>query len=452
MKDKRKADEIAAKRMQLVAPLLTEGLDAAKAMKLRKQICEQTGLSDRTLSRYLTQYHTDGFGGLRPKSKQLSTFREEAIPSHILNEAIVLRREVPSCSVSQIIQILEWEGIVQPGQLKRSTLQEKLMEKGYSTRHMRLYADSGIAARRFQKRHRNTLWHSDIKYGPYLPIAQNGQKKQTYLVTFMDDATRFILHGEFYPTLDGVIVEDCFRKALMKYGLPEAVYFDNGKQYKNKWTTRACSKLGIRLVFAKPYSPEATGKIERFNRGVDAFLSEISIEKVQTLDQLNERFRVWLEECYNHKSHSALEDHASPHSTYQSDSKPLKLIEMDVLANAFLHVEERKVDKSGCISFEGRKYEVGLAFIGHKVDVIYDPADTSSLTIEYEGHSPWQAKELVIGERAGTRPKMPKTHGRITTDSSRLLDAAAIRHEERREQAAHAVCYRKPLAGGEAHV
>jgi len=34
------------------------------------------------------------------------------------------------------------------------------------------------------------------------------------------------LHGEFYPTLDQVIVEDCFRKAIQKYGVPETVYFD----------------------------------------------------------------------------------------------------------------------------------------------------------------------------------------------------------------------------------
>lgn len=113
---------------------------------------------------------------------------------------------------------------------------------------MRLYAQSGVAARRYQKRHRNRLWHSDIKYGPYLPIGPGGTKKQVFLVTFIDDATRFVLHGEFYPVMDKTIIEDCFRKAIQKYGTPEAVYFDNGKQYRTKWMTRVCSKLGIRLV------------------------------------------------------------------------------------------------------------------------------------------------------------------------------------------------------------
>jgi transposase InsO family protein len=144
---------------------------------------------------------------------------------------------------------------------------------------MRLYAATGVAARRFVHRHRNRLWHSDVKFGPYLPIGPNGAKKQVYLVTFIDDATRLVLHGEFYPTLDAVIVENCFRKAIHKFGVPETVYFDNGKQYRTKWMTRACSKLGIRLLFAKPYSPESTGKVERFNRMVDAFLAEAALEK-----------------------------------------------------------------------------------------------------------------------------------------------------------------------------
>nr|WP_218033984.1 DDE-type integrase/transposase/recombinase [Paenibacillus koleovorans] len=59
--------------------------------------------------------------------------------------------------------------------------------------------------------------------------------------------------------MDQTIVEDCFRQAIQKFGIPESVYLDNGKQYRTKWMTRACSMLGIRLLFAKPYSPESTG-------------------------------------------------------------------------------------------------------------------------------------------------------------------------------------------------
>jgi len=451
MRDQKKAEAIAAERVQLLSPLLAEGLDAAKATQLKNKICEQTGLSERTLRRYLSQYRSEGFSGLKPKTRGQKR-SEEAIPAHILEQAILLRREVPGRSIAQIIQILEWENLVSPGQIKRSTLQEKLAERGYSSRHMRLYADSSVAARRFQHKHRNRLWHSDIKFGPYLPIGIDGAKKQVYLVTFVDDATRFVLHGEFYPTLDQVIVEDCFRKAIQKYGVPETVYFDNGKQYRTKWMGRTCSKLGIRLLFAKPYSPESTGKIERFNRVVDAFLSEATIEKPQTLDKLNELFNVWLTECYQNKSHSALAEQASPETAYRSDRKALKFMDAERITNAFLHCEERKVDKAGCISFNGQKYEVGLAFIGCKVSVVYDPVSLTNLTIECEGHAPWQAKQLVIGERTGKRPQLPEHLGIVPTTSSRLLAAAADQHTKRKMQQTPAISYRSVSKEERCHV
>ena len=167
---------------------------------------------------------------------------------------------------------------------------------------MRMYAATGIASRRYQHRFRNQLWHSDIKYGPYLPIGPGGAKKQVYLVTFIDDATRFVLHGEFYPTLDQSIVEDCFRQAITKYGVPEAVYFDNGRQYRTKRMS-GYAQSGIRLLFAKPYSPEATGKVERFNRVVDSFLAEAALEKPQTLLKINQLFWVWLDQCYQARPH-----------------------------------------------------------------------------------------------------------------------------------------------------
>lgn len=441
MRDQRKAEEIAAQRMHLLSPLLAEGLDAAQARLLKARICEHSGISERTLRRYLVQYRDAGFSGLKPKSKGRSP--GEVIPSKILEQAILLRREVPGRSIAQIIQILEWEGLALPGQIKRSTLQEKLSERGYSSRLMRLYADTSVAARRYQKKYRNQLWHSDVKYGPYLPIGHDGKKKQVYLVIFVDDSTRFILHGEFYPVLDQIIVEDCFRKAIGKYGVPDKVYFDNGRQYRNKWMSRACAQMGIRLLYAKPYSPESTGKPERFNRVVDSFLAEAALEKPESLEKLNQLFWVWLEECYQHKPHSGLQDNMSPETAYRSDRKALKFLDQEIIANAFLHCEERKVDKAGCISFEGRKYEVGLHFIGSKVDVIYDPADTSILTIEYEGHELVKAKPLVIGEWSGKRPKLPEHLLPAPAESSRLLQAAAKKNQERKEVQPPAVSYRK---------
>ena len=216
--------DVAEARMKLIAPLLSPGMDRAARQCLKEKICAETGLSERTLRRYLARYQESGFEGLKPRPKQGRT--GDAVPEEILKEAILLRRQVPTRSVSQLIQILEWEGKAAPGQIKRSTLQEKLARQGYSTRQMKQYRQTGSASRRFEQPHRNNLWQSDIKYALHLPWGKNGKLQQLFLVTWLDDATRYILHSEFYPSLAKAIVVDSFKKAILKHGVPDCVYFD----------------------------------------------------------------------------------------------------------------------------------------------------------------------------------------------------------------------------------
>jgi len=85
MRDQQKAEAIAQERMQLLAPLLAEGLDPAKAKQLKSQICTQTGISDRTLRRYLAQYKAGGFNALKPKDRGRES--QAAIPEHVMEHA-----------------------------------------------------------------------------------------------------------------------------------------------------------------------------------------------------------------------------------------------------------------------------------------------------------------------------------------------------------------------------
>ena len=446
MANQQKSEEIAVNRHKIIAPILAameEKTDAAKLVLLKKGTQGQHGISRRTLERWLSAYGQDGFAGLKPASRPRKSLG--AIPEEVIDEAIMLRREVPSRSVPQIIEILEMEGRVPEGALKRTTLQDKLQERGYSSRQMKLYQQGGLAARRFQRKERGDMWQSDIKYALHLPI--NGALKQTYLVSFIDDATRYVVHGEFYDTLDQTIVEDCFRKAILKEGLPRRAYFDNGSQYKTKWMDRACAILGIKLLFAKPYSPESHGKAERFNRTVESFLNEAALNRCGTLDDLNRYFKVWLQECYHTRVHGSLNG-MSPEIAYKTSKSPRRFASPDVVANAFMRVEQRKVDKSGCISFSARKYEVGVLLAGRTVTVAYDPNDIQTLTVEHDGKA-WQVQELKIGEHTGPRPKLPKTMMPVLPQTSRLLDEKEKRHAARQEAVRRAIRFDGLEGGGD---
>lgn len=443
-------EEVAVQRIQLITPLLDPSLDLARKTALRKHLSESSGLSERTLRRYEGAYLKTGFTGLKPKEK--SATRDNALPEALVKEAILLRREVPTRSVTQIIQILEWEGKALRGQIKRSTLQDHLSKAGFNAVTMRSYTGGGLAARRFQARSRNDLWHSDIKYGPMLAIGSKGKFEQVYLVVFLDDATRYVLHAAFYDSLNHSIVKDAFKDALLHHGAPKAVYYDNGKQYRNDLIKRACAKLDIRLIYAKPYSPESTGKIERFNRNIDAFLQEVRIDKPQSLEALNKSLWTWLDMAYQHKPHSALPENQTPDMAYRSDAKPIRYIDASEIHEAFMHSEKRKVDKAGCISLNSKKYEVGIALIGQTVTIIFNPSDVREITIEAEHRPTFVAKELVIGSKVGPRPELPEHLLEVFPSVSRLLNACEIQSKAKEKQIRMAISYSSLQKEGENHV
>ena len=441
------AEEIAQGRMEIISPLLGNGIDKGQLSQLIALQCQKYAISERTIKRYLDSYQKNGYKGLYPM-KRTKRAKGSAITDQIIDMAVMLRREVPSRSIETIIKILEMEGVAAEGELKRTTLQENLAKRGYSTRQMKMYSNSpGVATRRFNKKRRMHLVHSDIKYGPYLPIGPDGKMQQVYLVTILDDATRYMLHAQFYPVLDQTIVQESLRIAMLKFGLMESVFFDNGAQYRTKWMRRACGKLGIRLLYARPYSPEATGKPEKFNRLVDNFLAEAALEKPKTLKTLNELFDVWLTECYQNKPHTALGG-KTPQAVFNADPTSLRFVPPEIIANAFLHFEERKVDKTGCISFSGKKYEAGLKYMGCTVGVVYDPLDIGEITIEYQDDEPFRIKELVIGTNTGKRPKMPETLKAVKPDSSRLLAGAKKANEKRRASQKMILSFRKTGTNG----
>ena len=434
-------EETALKRHEIISPILwaqNDGADPSKIKQLKDAVCEKHGICERTLRRWLSSYESDDFAGLKPKER----IRKDgsAITEEVLQEAILIRREVPNRGVSRIIEILEMEGKVPAGAIKRTTLQDKLMEKGYSSRQMKLYQQEGIATRRYQRKNRGDLWVSDIKYT--ITINVNGKKTPTYMVCFQDDCSRYIVHAEFYDNMEQTIVEDCMRKAILKEGAPKRLLFDNGSQYRTKWMHRACAMLGIKLIFARPMSATTKGKTERFNRTVDSFLDEVSLMNVTSLAELNRYFNVWLTECYHQMPHCGLKDKMTPAACYHGSAEPLRFLPQETITAAFLHEEERKVDKSGCISFKSQKYEVGVEYLGQKVSVIYDPGNTEKLTIEHKPSGRrFYATKLVIGEHTGAKPKMPEYLTKVKPETSRLLIAKEKLAQAREEAVVRAIKY-----------
>ena len=305
MEKNRNDEMVALERYKIISPILTameENADKGKIGFLKSEACGLADVSRKTLNRWLVCYAQEGLDGLKYHAG--SSVSKKKYPAELISEAIMLRREVPSRSISQIIEILEMEGKAPKGFLKRATLCDRLREVGYSKTQMKLYQQPGIAARRFARTERNDMWQSDIKHCGYIKYGK--ESRELYFVGIIDDATRYLIHGEFYHDFDQSIIEDSLRKGINKHGLPRRLYFDNGKQFRTKWMQRACAILDIKLIFTAPYSPEAKGKIERFNHTLDSFLAEVRLKNPKNPDDYNELFNAWLAESYHKREHTGI--------------------------------------------------------------------------------------------------------------------------------------------------
>ena len=131
--------------------------------------------------------------------------------------------------------------------IRPSTLQRYLYNAGLGVKRMKRQAEKQeTSSRRFCRPHRLELLQGDIKYGPTIRTKE-GRLLKTYLSSLIDDHSRLIVQSEFYDNERAEIVEDTFHKAVLKVGVWDSAYLDNGKQYISRQLRESCARLGIAL-------------------------------------------------------------------------------------------------------------------------------------------------------------------------------------------------------------
>jgi transposase InsO family protein len=123
------------------------------------------------------------------------------------------------------------------------------------------------------------------------------------LFLIVDDHSRLLVHGRFMAAENTRAGQEVLPAAIVRRGLPEVLYADNGAPFANAMLARTCAVLGIRLVHSAPYSPEGRGKQKRLNRYIrERFLSEATHVGIDSLDELNDRFGAWVDQVANRRT------------------------------------------------------------------------------------------------------------------------------------------------------
>lgn len=393
MPDEERRTEIALFRYTLIVPLLRGEYPPGGKEALRRQIAAAAGApphSDRqsisaaTLARWERHYRKRGFDGLKPQPRA-DRGRLRAVSPQTLDRAETLKREQPRRSARSIIAILTRDATtpLPEDHLAPRTLRRHLAARDATTAQL-LRSQRPQPYRRFERHHFGDLWQGDAMDGPALPDpAAPTHTRPTFLFAFLDDHTRLVVHAQFYWNEQLPRLEDCFKRALLRYGRPQAIYVDRGPVNISRQLDTACATLGIQRILGTPYYPEGRGKIERFFRFVQSdFLPELAHSDVTTLPQLNESLLAWIEVVYHRKLHS--ETGQAPLERWRQDPAPsTRPADPQELRGAFRHREQRQVTKTATVSFRGNRYRVPAFLRGQTIELRYDPFDLAQIEVYF---------------------------------------------------------------------
>lgn len=335
----------------------------------------------RTISTWLYRYKKGGVTSLDKKTRADKNSYRKIKPNELAEaiqevEAFINPSKTGALVKLSIYRALQKKGLISRSQLSQTSFYRMVRENNL------LSSESRNKKRlSFSMQYANEMWQADTMYGPSIKQS-DGKWKKTFLIAFIDDASRVITHAQFFYHDNTINMIEAFRTALYKRGKPDRLYFDNGSNYTSKEILQASARLNIIVSHAPIRDGSAKGKIERFFRGFrDRFLTENS--DFDTIDKLNEKTQEWIEKEYNSKYHSGIQ--MIPVDRFNLDSSRIKYLTEDQFSDEVFFCEsDRKVGPTNILKFNSKQYEAPVDLRGKKVQIRYHRNTKDRVVVYYK--------------------------------------------------------------------
>ena len=334
------------------------------------QVCAQAGVSRKTFYKWAARYRDEGLAGLEerpraPKSVPHRTRPEieqlvleihagikpgwdrgaKTVQSKLAEHPTMRRRSVPS--VSTVGRILVRHGVIEPQPKKRPK----------------------TSWRRFEAPAPNEWWQIDAM--DWVTAAG-----PVSVFNIIDDHSRVAVRSRAVSEATAVEAWTTFCQAAQAWGLPAGVLSDNGLCFSGKLRQIEVSfeanlrDAGIRPFTGRPFHPQTTGKVERFQQTLKKWLREqpLAAGVTELQAQLDEFCHV-----YNHERPHQGIGRVTPASRWHATpaSKPGEPLEHPVYPRPI--VRSVKANASGNVRLHGKlSIGIGVKYAGAETTVIID--------------------------------------------------------------------------------
>ncbi|KAM1626436.1 hypothetical protein ACFXTN_013440 [Malus domestica] len=106
-----------------------------------------------------------------------------------------------------------------------------------------------------------TQWGLDL-IGP-IPA---GKGKVRYAIVAVDYFTKWAEVEPLATVTEAKIEDFVWKNILCRFGIPNAIVTDNGRQFDNNKFRMFCSKFNINLCFTSPAHPQSNGQVEAIKK------------------------------------------------------------------------------------------------------------------------------------------------------------------------------------------
>jgi transposase InsO family protein len=297
----------------VVLSVVEQRLDAVRAVLGGATVTEVSaaaGVARSTLHRWIGRYLAGNVAALADRSHRPVSCPHQAAPQV---EVLVaeLRRKHPRWGAKRIrMQLLRVpvEGMLLPSE---RTINRILLRHGLALPRPRKRPRASFV--RFERPGPMQLWQVDIVGGLWLVDTRTGVLREAKIVTGVDDHSRFCVMAKVVERATSRAVCVAFAEALARFGVPEEVQSDNGKQFTDRFGKggevmfdRICRKNGIRHRLTDPFSPNQNGKVERFHGTLRPdFLDQVA--PFTSLADAQAAVDVWVADYNTDRPHQALD-------------------------------------------------------------------------------------------------------------------------------------------------
>jgi transposase InsO family protein len=288
------------------------------------EVAGRFGVSRQAVHRWLGRYRDEGLAGLSDRSSR-PVSSPSRTPAEV--EALIceLRRNHPSWGARRLVWELSRRGCPEPVP-SRATVHRVLVRHGLVQVVPRGRRREDYT--RWQRTEPMQLWQMDIVGG--IMLADGTECK---VVTGVDDHSRYCVIAAVVARPTGRAVCQALADALGRFGIPDELLTDNGKQFTARFGRggevlfdRICRENGIAHRLTRPHSPTTTGKVERFHQTLRRELLD-DHERFADIEHAQQVLDAFVADYNTARPHQSL-DMGRPADRFQSrrdDQFPLHL-------------------------------------------------------------------------------------------------------------------------------